>query len=189
MLVNPNCEWLRNAECVQSLDLFHHLQSYVTRFKRYLYHPDPVAKVRSNPAGCLVYGHFWMNVTVAALPGADGFTRPAYIKASTIGERTKKMYKTAGYTTTVVDDSTPAERSLQTNAIAGHMTRGNFESLMYRCGGDDALFDKYDAVAMCRHSIPTFFHSYHRDVPLRTVNAFERHPHMKDLNMTEVSVQ
>jgi hypothetical protein len=189
MLVNPNCEWLRNAECVQSLDLFHHLQSYVTRFKRYLYHPDPVAKVKNNPAGCLVYGHFWMNVTVAALPGADGFTRPAYIKASTIGERTKKMYKTAGYTTTVVDDSTPAERSLQTNAIAGHMTRGNFESLMYRCGGDDALFDKYDAVAMCRHSIPTFFHSYHRDVPLRTVNAFERHPHMKDLNMTEVSVQ
>ena len=189
LIINKNCEWLKDEASCQALDLFWHLQNYVDRFQRYLFHSDPLAKVKNNPVGCLVHGRFWMNVTSTSLSAALD-SRPKEIMASTIGERTKKMYAAAGYKVGVLDDSTPSDTASRfTDAIAGHMTRGNFESLMYHCGGKDASFDKYDAVAMCRHSIATFFSSYYREVPLRPISVFNAHPNKKLLNTTEVSLQ
>ena len=191
LLIDPECEWLKTTECVQALDLFWHLHRYTTRFSSCLVQPAHAAQ--DNAPGLLIHGRFWMNVVQSALPGADGFTRPQPILPVTIAERTKKVYKMAGYTTEIVDDGgTYASSRTQLHSgqdIAGHMTRGNFESLMYYIGGKDTAFGKYDAVAMCRHSIATFFSRYHREVAMRPKNAFNKHPYKPLLNMTEASVQ
>ena len=174
----------------EALDLFWHLHRYTTRFSNCLVQPAHAAQ--DNAPGLLIHGRFWMNVVQSALPGADGFTRPQPILPVTIAERTKKVYKMAGYTTEIVDDGgTYASSRTQLHSgqdIAGHMTRGNFESLMYYIGGKDTAFGKYDAVAMCRHSIATFFSRYHREVAMRPKNAFNKHPYKPLLNMTEASV-
>ena len=95
LITNKNCEWLEDEASCQALDLFWHLQNYVDRFQRYLFHSNPLAKAKNNPVGCLVHGRFWMNVTNTSL-SATPDSRPKEIMASTIGERTKKMYAAAG---------------------------------------------------------------------------------------------